>query len=123
MGIIHSSGSEPVAMTLEIPINLSLAAADRILALKLWPQFKTMLEHASQAIPSLHSIVVSLDDQAQPGDPTILLIVEVDGFPSKTVETTEWQWDRWAIMTFPPDVLRHFSLMIVPSEDLTVHGG
>ncbi len=104
-----------MAKIAESLVNISLQAADRILELEVWPQFKAMLEHTKQSTPGLRSIAVSLDDA------TILIVAEIDEFdpnaPGMADESTEWRWDRWASETFSPDVLRHFCMMAIPAGD------
>lgn len=115
-----------MATIVETPVNISLQAADRILGLEVWPQFKAMLEHTKRSTPGLRSIAVSLDDQSQQRDPMILITAEIDELdPNATDmadESPEWRWDRWASETFPPDVLRHFCMMTIPAEDAVSDG-
>ncbi len=110
----------------ELPISISVPAADRILELQAWPQFKAMLEHATQSTPGVRSIAVSLDDQSRQSDPMILIVAEIEEFrpdtPGMADESTEWQWDRWASETFPPDILRHFCMMAIPAGEPISHG-
>src|SRR5690348_10381546 len=108
-----------MAATSEVPVNVSLGAADRIVELGLWPQFKAMVEHTERSTPNLHSITVSFDKRAGEGESSVLILAEVEEFnpstPGMADETTEWQWDRWAAETFPPDVLTHFCMMAIPA--------
>ncbi|MDR3633940.1 MAG: hypothetical protein P4L84_09055 [Isosphaeraceae bacterium] len=114
-----------MATTAEVPVNVSEQAEHRILELGLWPQFEAMVEHTKQATPSLRSISVSLADQAGVAS-SILILAEIAEFnvsaPGMADESTEWRWDRWAIATFPPDVLRHFCMMAIPAADSTLNG-
>ena len=112
--------------TAELPINISVPAADRILELEAWPQFKAMLEHAQQSTRGLRSIAVSLDDQSRQTDPTILIVVAIDEDDPDALgmadESTEWRWERWASETFPADILRHFCMMAIIAEDTASDG-
>jgi hypothetical protein len=115
-----------MATTAELPVNLSVHAADRIVELGVWPQFKAMLDHTQHSTSGLRSISVSLDEESGGGDPMILLIAEVEELNlsqrGTADKSTEWQWDRWAVETFPPDVLRHFCMMTVPVADASSNG-
>ena len=115
-----------MATTAELPVHVSEQAEHRILELGLLPQFQAMVEHTKQSTPSLRSISVSLDDQAGEDDSPILILAEIEEFnvsaPGMADESTEWRWDRWAIETFPPDVLRHFCMMAIPAADSTSNG-
>jgi len=110
-----------MATTAESPVNISLGAADRIFELGAWPEFKAMLQHTRRALPGLRSISVSLDDLDDRRDPIVLIGANVDenrpDDPGMADESPEWEWDRWAAETFPPDVLRHFCMMGIPVAD------
>ncbi|MEO6811818.1 MAG: hypothetical protein ABI353_22140 [Isosphaeraceae bacterium] len=103
-------------------VNISLSAADHILALGVWTPFRAMLERTTRATPGLRSITVSLDDSAGLGESIIRIVGETDQVPHEEAgadpeqESTDWQWERWASETLPPDVLRHFCMMTIPVD-------
>jgi hypothetical protein len=102
-------------------VDISFDAADHIQCLGVWPEFKTMLEHTRATVPRLRSISVSLDKQVDSDEPAVLILANVEE-PGAEVsgladESAEWEWDRWAVATFSPEVLRHFCLMAVPAAD------
>jgi hypothetical protein len=110
-----------VATTTELPIKISVPAADRFLELETRPRFRAMIEHPRQSINVLRLITVSLDDQSHPEEPTTLMVAEIDDShletPGVADESAEWRWDRWAAETFPPDVLRQYCMMAIPAGD------
>jgi hypothetical protein len=119
-------------MTAEtIPVTVADDAAARVAELGMQRQFEEMLEHAKSAVfeemlehaksavPHLRYLRVTLEydparPQAEPG--VVIWAHRSDTPPDDVPDLTDWNWGRWQVETFPPQVFQHFGL-------LSVYGG
>lgn len=116
-----------MATVAEIPVVILLPAADRALALGFWPEFKAMLEHTKDSVPGVLAISATYDDRWRDDDQHLIVIAaevgEEDFHPrAPGTESIAWRLDRWAIETFPPEVLEHFCIIAFPVKDASDDG-
>jgi hypothetical protein len=95
------------------PISVTKEAEVRLAELGMRPELEQIIEYTQQLASDLRSIDVVLTPACDPEeDPRIVLEVTKSGSPD--INEPLWQqWRDWMIETFPPDVLRHFSLLTV----------
>ena len=97
-----------------VDVRVEEDAAARVKELGMEQEFEQMLEHARRTAPGFRRIHVTLQyDPACPqNDPGIILWVNRDDLADKTKrDPTDWEWSRWRVETFPPEVDIHFSMI------------
>lgn len=94
-----------------IPIIITPEAAARVAELGMQAELEQMLEHTCQTVPGLRSIKVEeeLPYDTDP-DSSIGIWVARDD-PHLEEDTTDREWGRWLVRTFPPDVCRYFVMI------------
>jgi hypothetical protein len=101
-----------MATTANVPITIAPEAAAHVADLGLQREFEQMLEHAKQTVPGLRAINVILTYDPETGDDPRVIIEAMIPEPARPEEdTTQSDYTRWEINTFPPAVLIHFCLM------------
>jgi hypothetical protein len=104
-------------MTAEtIPVTVAEDAATRVAELGVQREFEKMLEHAKEMAPHLRYLRVTLEyeparPQADPG--LVIWAHRSDTPPDDVMDWTDWNWARWQVETFPPQVFQHFALISV----------
>src|SRR5260370_14628509 len=96
-----------------VPIIIEPEASARVAELGMQKEFELMLEHARQAIPELLQLHVTLEPPYDTGDEPRVVTEALRGVPFHVDDPTRPQWITWAIENFPPDVLRHFTTLIL----------
>ena len=95
------------------PVTITSEAAARVAELGMQAELECMLEHTRQTVPGLHSVEVQLAAPSDIGDEIALVIEVTREHPPLDHDPTDSDWGRWKVMTFPPDVCRHFVMMSV----------
>ena len=96
-----------------VPVTVSPEAAAHVVRLGMQAEFERMVEHAQQTIPGLLRLDVILAPPYDTGDEdTILLEALRDPVTLRLNDPADDAWGKWRITTFPPDVYRHFVLMM-----------
>jgi hypothetical protein len=96
-----------------VPLTVTPEAAAHIAQLGMQREFDLMIERTRQTVPYLRSIAVTLEEPYDTGDePGIVIGAAVDN-PHPLEDSSRRQWGRWKIETFPPDVCRHFVMLVV----------
>jgi hypothetical protein len=96
-----------------IPIQVDPEASARVAELGMQKEFQLMLDHARQVIPELQQIHVTLEPPYDTGDEPRVVTEALRGGPFCEDDPTRRQWTKWEIETFPADVLRHFTTLIL----------
>jgi hypothetical protein len=100
-----------MSATTTVPVTITPEAAARVAELGMQKEFDQMLEHTRQVVPGLRAIKVELalpyDTGSEPG----ITIEAYRSDPWVPNDPTEWNWGRWKIETFPPEVCEHFVMM------------
>jgi hypothetical protein len=106
---------EPPMDTLPtVPLTIDPEAAARVAELGMQAELEQMLEHARRTIPGLQRLDVVLDPPYDTGDePAVVIEALRDPATRAEPDQTWWHYSGWEITTFPPDVCRHFSLLIL----------
>lgn len=99
--------------TAAVPITVDPEAAELVAELGMQKEFEQMLEKARQMIPGLRRIHVEFAPPYDTGpDPSVLIEAYRDPSFCQPDDPTWKQYARWEIATFPPDVVRYFTLTI-----------
>lgn len=97
-----------------IPTTWSQAAADYVAKLGMQADLEAMLEHTRQTVPGLLHLNLVL---VPPYDTGVedSIVIEATRELSARVEKdpTFSAWGRWFVNAFPPEVRRHFTLVIL----------
>jgi hypothetical protein len=92
-----------------------------VAALGLQAEYEQLLQHARETIPGLRQLNVELHPPYDTGIEDRVIIEAVCApLAHGPDDRTWWEYSRWKVTTFPPDVYRHFTVTI--SDDLS-HGG
>lgn len=114
-----------MATVTECAFHITLKAADRIHQLELWPQFRMMLENLHETLPGLRSLHVDLGYAYGEDHPTVIIHAYTDESDPDDAGRAEgsfsWLWGRWAVKTFPAEVIQHFCLFHLPGMDPPTH--
>lgn len=103
-----------------IPFTIEPEAADLVAELGLRAEFERMVEHARQTIPGLHRLHVAFAPPYDTGpDPGVLIEAYWERREEPSRHDVWEKCSRWKISTFPPDVFRHFTLLLM---DENAHG-
>ena len=95
-----------------IPISVQPEAAAHAAALRMSDALDQMLEHSRLTIPDARTIDVSLQFDPEGLDQPKIVLDVTRASPPTEYDPTQRDWNEWAIATFPPEVLRHFVMMI-----------
>jgi hypothetical protein len=95
-----------------VPVTISDEAEAWATTMGLRADLERVLEHAVQEVPGLLRMRVVLVPPYDTGDEDHLVIEALhDAAGFATRADFEKSWCKWEIETFPPEVLRHFTLM------------
>ena len=95
-----------------IPTSVQAKAAVHTAALGMSDALDQMLEHSRLTIPDARTIDVSLQFDPEGLDQPKIVLDVTRASPPTEYDPTQRDWNEWAIATFPPEVLRHFVMMI-----------
>ncbi len=102
---------------LTVPYTIEPEAASRVAELGVQAELDCMLTHTCQIVPALKRINVRLAPLYDTGDEPDIAIEATRKGPYVGDYPTEWQWHRWLVNTFSPDVYRHFAMLEVYETD------
>ena len=101
-----------------VPVIVTPEASELVAALGMQDEFRRMIDHALQAIPGLEHINVVRESPYDTGSEDHIVI---EGFTRKSLDNDRnqawWQYSRWRGATFSPDVLRHFTLLLIENPN------
>ena len=100
-------------MSVTVPITITDEAKDYVAELGMQEPFQRMLDHAVETISALRELRVSVQPAYDLGAPCVLLDAVTPPPRSGYYDTTEDEWGRWRVTTFPPEVFQHFVLLVV----------
>ncbi len=104
---------ESMSSVATIPIIIEPEVTARVAELGMTKEFQLMLDHARQVIPQLQQIRVTLAPPYDTGDEPRVVTEALRGGPFCEDDPTRRQWTMWEIETFPAEVLRHFTTLIL----------
>ncbi len=94
------------------PIPIAPEASERVAKLGLQSALERMLDHARQTVPRLQALEVLLAHDPEGADEPRVIIQATVPKPARPAEdSTEWDFGRWKVSVFPPEVFTHFLLM------------
>jgi len=96
-----------------VPIIIEPEASARVAELGMQKKSEVMLEHPRQAIPGPLQVNATFEPPYDTGDEPRVVTEALRGGPFHVDDPTRAQWITWAIENFPPDVLRHFTTLIL----------
>jgi hypothetical protein len=99
--------------TVTVPLTITAEAAARLAELGMEGDLECMLEYIRQTVTGLRRLEVILEPPYDTGDEPYITI---EAFPAisfqSAADEAENQWGAWKVRTFPPEVCRHFTLLI-----------
>jgi hypothetical protein len=105
-----------MSITTDIPVTITPEAAAHVAMLEMQHEFEMMVSKAKESITGLRAIDVSLAEPYDYGD-DIRVIIDAFVDERHTLEDrSTWEYRRWKVSTFSPDVFRHFTLLTAPYE-------
>jgi hypothetical protein len=99
--------------TTNVPLTVTPEAAARVAELGMQRELEEMLERARQSVPDLRAIDVQLWGPYDEGDEPRVVILATKASRILPYDPTENELGRWEVTTFPPDVCRHFVMLIM----------
>ncbi len=102
-----------MAAALIVPLTIEPEAAARVAELGMQAELDRMLEHTRQVVSKLQHIRVVLEPPYDTGDEPYLTIEATRGGSYAGDDPTQREWGDWLVNSFPPDVWRHFGLLVL----------
>ncbi len=96
-----------------VPVTIPPDALERVAELGFQAELEQMIEYAHQAVPQLVSIEVLRFIRYDEDSPDGLSVTATTAKPWRKDSDLQRQIARWAISTFPPEVLQHMTLGVV----------
>ena len=94
-----------------VPVTITDEAEAWATAMGLRADLERVLEHATQEVPGLLRMEVTLVPPYDTGDEDSLYIRAFQEAPAYVADPDFFKrWSKWVIETFSPDVWRHFTL-------------
>lgn len=94
-----------------IPVTVTPDAAEYLDQIGMHKECEQMVEHTRQTVPGLHAISVEYDhDPSNTIGPGVVIMAHRDE-PPPGEQPAEWEWNKWQVATFPPEVTRQFVMM------------
>ena len=107
--------SEASAAT-RVPVTIRPDAAARIAELGMQTEMQQMIDRALQIVPELAAIEVEVAERYDTGGEPGVSIVAYSDRPFVPEEFFSWDVSRWAVQTFPSQVLEHLCLQLIPGR-------
>lgn len=102
--------------SVKVPVTIRPDAAARVAELGMQTELQQMIEHARQVVPDLAAIEVEVAERYDTGGEPGVSIVAYSDRPFVPEDLTSWDVSRWAVETFPPQVLQHLCLQVIPGR-------
>ncbi len=100
----------------DVPLTITPEAQARIAELGLRKELEQMIARVRAAVPGLAAIEVAVaeryDTGGEPGINITAYSDQIFGLES----TFSWDWTRWEVETFPPQVLEHLCILFSPGN-------
>jgi hypothetical protein len=110
-----SNKTPPFAPSTNVPITIRPAAAARIAELGMQTEMQQMIEHALHVVPELAAIEVEVAERYDTGgEPGVSIVAYSEALTPD--DNTWWDVSRWAVTTFPPQVLEHLCILLTPGR-------
>jgi hypothetical protein len=96
-----------------IAVTVSPEAAEQVAKLGMQTELQEMIEHTRRTVPELRGIEVILEPRLdEPGEEPGITIQATVSANGSLDDRLGWQWATWKVTTFPPDVCRHFVMLV-----------
>lgn len=95
----------------DIPLTIAPEAAARVAELGLQRELEQMIEHVREVVTGLVAIEVVIAECYDSRDETGVSIEAYRDRPHDPKDKTFWNLNRWAVETFPPQVLEHLGIL------------
>jgi hypothetical protein len=96
-----------------VPLTITDEAAARVAELHMEDELERMLDHTRRTLSGLRRLQVVLDPPYDTGDePYITIEATRDASLHQPGDPTSTECGIWKVTTFPPEVGRHFSMLI-----------
>lgn len=100
----------------EIPVFFTPEAEARLAELGMPPQAEQMIAYLREVVPGLTAIGVEIAECYDSRDETGISIIAYSDRVFEPEDTTSWDSTRWAVETFPPQVLEHLCISFSPGR-------
>lgn len=100
----------------DIPVTITPEAEARIAELGMRKELEQMIAHVREVVPGLTAINVKLAECYDTRDETGVSIFAYSDRLFEPGSTTSWEITRWAVETFPPEVLEHLCILFSPGR-------
>ncbi len=100
----------------DIPVTITPEAEARITELGMRKELEQMIAHVREVVPGLSAIDVKLAECYDTRDETGVSIFAYSDRLFQPGEKVSDEMDRWAINTFPPQVLEHLCILYSPGR-------
>ena len=97
----------------DVPVTITAEAEARITELGMRKELEQMIAHVREVVPELTAIEVEIAERYDTGGEPGINIRAYSDRPYDAEDKTSWNLIRWAVETFPPQVLEH--LCVLPS--------
>lgn len=100
----------------DVPLTLTPEAEARIQELGMRKEMEQMIAHVREVVPGLAAIEVTIAECYDTRDETG---VSIEAYSDRVYEpgsTLSWDLTRWAVETFPPQVLEHLCILFSPGR-------
>jgi hypothetical protein len=99
-----------------LPITITPEAAARIAELGMQAELDQMVEQARRVVPQLTRIWVELAERYDTGGEPGVTICAGTRLGAEAAGQIVWDVRRWEARTFPPQVLEHLLISLIPGE-------
>jgi len=95
-----------------VPITIQPDAAARVAELGMQAELDRMIQYTCDVVPNLERVALVLEPPYDTGDEPYLTIEAYRSDAWTRDDETESEWGSWKVNTFPPDVCRHFAMLV-----------
>ena len=100
----------------DIPVTITPEAEDRVAELGMRKELEQMIAHVRETVPGLAAIKVRIEECYDTRDETGVSIEAYSDQVFESENTVSWDLIRWAVETFPPQVLEHLCILLSPGR-------
>jgi hypothetical protein len=100
----------------DVPVTITAEAEARIRELGMSKELEQMIAHVRETVPGLTDIEVTIAECYDTREETGISIEAYSDRVFESGSTTSWDITRWAVETFPPQVLEHLCILFSPGR-------
>jgi hypothetical protein len=100
----------------DVPVTITAEAEARLAELGMRKEAEQMIAHIREVVPGLNAVEVEIAECYDSRDETGINITAYSNRVFLPGDTTSWDSTRWAVTTFPPQVLEHLCILFSPGS-------